>query len=56
MTVAELINKLQNECESHGYDTSDINVNISDENEFIYEDYNVNFDDSDLPCIFLQIL
>lgn len=56
MTVAELISKLQNECESHGYDTSELDVNISDENEFIYEDYDVSFNDSDLPCIFLQIL
>lgn len=57
MTVKDLIEMMENECKTHGYETNEIDVCVVDCKDFIYPFIKCKYNNPkcDLPFISLEI-
>lgn len=55
MKVEELINKLKDQCKEKNFEISDLDVCIVDEKSNIIEDFNIEYDGTDIPSIFISL-
>ena len=53
MKASELIKIIEKECEKNGFETSDLEVCVIDENGYINTRFKVEYDGDDVPSIYI---
>lgn len=55
MKVQELISKLEGECICLGLYPDEVDVCVIDDQDFIFEEFNIRYESKDLPFISIEL-
>ena len=55
MTVQELISKLEEECIRQDLYPDEVDVCVIDDQNFIFEEFNIGYENTDLPFISIEL-